>query len=378
MFSRPKLICLDTSTWGNLARDVSKDKNAERVMELIQGGSMIPYITWHHLAELMHHGNDFVVSSRIELIKSLKFVAFPCLPEEVANVGSVLDLQGNELSVLLANPKASYLEITNLVRSMVTNGFATGKEFCQKNEDWWHIYRNQFSQCIQSKQAEISALSHFPVMNEDEAMSNNRGKYKLCNSEQAARKFSILAKKLEDRLTNDVKKPLPNPREIAYELMNDAYQYGMTDYDDQKEGLDWLLKKYDVDRERLPSKPKLGDIGDEAVFIKQLSTHERRLNLPDGSLKHAVRKEMLPSWRISQLLGREIRRIPKAESGNLNDKMIATFGLYVDYIQLDKRIRNCINQLAKKSELFQILNRRLIKAGNYNGLISELEQINQS
>jgi hypothetical protein len=377
MFSRPKLICLDTSTWGNLARDVGKDKDAQRVIEIIQDGTMIPYITWHHLAELMHHGNDSVVSSRIALIRSLNFIAFSRQPEEVANVGSALDVKDKEICQLLLHPHASHLQIINSARDQLTNGFMSGKQFCQKNEDWWSLYRNQYSHEVTTKMAEIAAISHFPTTNEDELIPEMHGKYKVCSSEQAAHHFSVLEKELNTRLRNNVKKPLTNPDDLAFELMYEAYQDGINDYGEQKEGMEWFLKKFDIELERLPKNPAVGDMGEEAVFIKQLAIHERRLNLPTGTLRQALRKEMLPSWIVGQCLSREIKRLPKAESGNLNDKMIATFGLYVDHIQLDKRIRHCIKKLAKTSELFQIINNRLIKSSDHKGLVSELEEINQ-
>lgn len=377
MLIQPKLICLDTATWGNLARDIKTNSLAQRIIQLIQTDYVIPYITWHHISEMMHHGNDAVVEERIDLLRSLKFVAYPRQREDYANVGSVVDLRDAELSALLESPDANHAQIIEMVRPLMINGFLNGIDFCNTNEEWWSFYRNQFGEETLRNQTEIAAVTHFPSIDDDEQVSDI-GKYKLCSSEQAAQYFAVLAQKLELRLNSDVKKPLSGAKRIAQEIMNEAYQDGMADYDKQKEGIDWLLELYDVKRERLPSKPTIGDIGDEAVFIKQLTVHERRLNLPPGSLRQALRKEMLPSWTVWQKLHRAIRRLPKAESGNVNDKMIATFGLYVDYIQLDKRIRNCVIQIARRSELFTGLQSKLITAGNYNSLILELERIHAS
>lgn len=375
MLIQPKLICLDTATWGNLARDINTNSLAQRIIQLIQTDYVIPYITWNHISELMHHGNDAVVERRIDLLRSLKFVAYPRQREDHANVGSAVDLRDAELSALLESPDATHTEIIDMVRPLMINGFLKGIDFCKENEEWWNYYRNQFGEVTLRNQTEIAALTHFPPIDDDEPVPEI-GKYKLCSSQQAAQYFGSLAKKLELRLSRDVKKPLPDANRIAQGIMNEAYQDGMADYDMQKEGIDWLLGMYDVKRERLPSKPTIGDVGDEAVFIKQLSVHERRLKLPPGSLRQALQKEMLPSWTVWQKLDRAIRRLPKAESGNVNDKMIATFGLYVDYIQLDKRIRNCVIQIARRSELFAGIQSKLITTGDYSSLILELERIN--
>lgn len=375
LLSPPKLVCLDTATWGNLARDFNKDRIALRAIELLQDDHLVPFVTWHHLAELVHHGNREVVAARINLLRSLKFVAFPRQPEEIAHVGSAIDLRDAEFSVLLESPQATHSEIIHRVRPLVTNGFARGKDLCENNEEWWLLYRQHFSQDAQRTHAEIAALTHFPTMDEGKVVSDKLGKYTMRSGEEAARYFADLAEQLEFRLRNDVKKLLPNPEELAFGLMRESYEDGIGDYGDEKDGIDWLLKRFDVDRERLPRKPTVGDMGDEAVFVKQLSVHERRLQLPSGTLKQAVRKEMLPSWSVWHELDRAIRRFPKAETGNVNDKMMAIFGLYVDHIQVDKRIRHCVTQLAPKSELFALIKSRLIAAGDYVSLVRELERI---
>lgn len=369
----PKLVCLDTSTWGNLARDLAHDGLARHAVELIQDHPLVPFITWHHLAELVQHGNDDVVRSRIDLLRSLKFVAFPRLPEESAHVGSFLNVRDAELSVLLKEPEASHSQIIQCARATVTNGFTSGDDFCRANEEWWLFYRQRFSDQVQQQHAKIAALTHFPSKNMGKVVSGELGKYTLSSSEQAARHFTELATKLTLWLQSNVKKPLPNPEEIAFDLMQEAYNDGEDDYGSEKEGIDWLLRRYGVSRERLPANATPDDMGCEAVFIKQLSVHERRLGMPPGSLKQVARKEMLPSWSVWQGLDRAIRRLPKAETGNLNDKAIATFGPYVDYIQLDKRIRHCVAELAPKSELFASIKGRLLGGGDHASLVRELE-----
>lgn len=369
----PKLVCLDTFTWGNLARDAARDLLAQRAIGLLQGDRLVPFLTWHHLSEIVHHGNMAVVDSRINLLRSLKFVAFPRQPEEIAHVGSSMDLRDAEISVLLKEPVATHPQIVQSVRPIITNGFSSGRDFCDHNEEWWYYYREHFSQEVQQSHAETAALTHFPTMNEGKLVSDRLGEYTMSSGEEAATYFAELAERLKSRLQNGVKKPLPDPEAIAYGLMREAYEDGIDDYGDEKEGIDWLLKRYNVNRERLPLRPTVGDIGDEAVFIKQLSVHERRLKLPSGTLKQSLRKEMLPSWVVWHELDRAIRRLPKAEAGNINDKMVAAFGLYVDHIQLDKRIRHFVNELAPKSELFALIQSRLIAGGDNASLVRELE-----
>src|SRR5207253_2567476 len=116
-------------------------------------------------------------------------------------------------------------------------------------------------------------------------------------------------------------------------------------------------------------------VGEEAVFIKQLSINESHFGLPSGSLQQVIKKEMLPSWVVWQGLSRALLKLPKAESGNLNDKSIVPFGLYVDCLQIDKRIRDAIRRAAQGSKLFDMLQSKLCKVADYEGLRTEIDKL---
>ena len=373
----PKVVCLDTSAWGNLARDVATNTHARRAIELLQDGRIIPFLTWHHMTELMNHGNDEVVASRLRLLRLLKFVAFHRQPEVQGLIGSIVEVRDAEIAALLENSELTHSELIQRVRPIITNGFTSGEDFCRASEEWWMYYRDHFSQDEQRRQAETAALTHFPSTDMDQVVSDEPGKYEARSAEDAAWHFSQLAENLAIRLKQDVKKPLPNPDALAFELMRGSYELGKELYGSGKLCIDELLNQCGVDRKRLPAKMTVDDIEDEVVFISELSGHERRLGLPSGSLRHAVRKEMLPSWLVWRDMDRAIHGLPKAETGNVNDKMILGFGLYVDHIQLDKRIRHYVTQLSPKSELFSLINSRLLAGGDHASLVRELEIISR-
>ncbi len=172
-----------------------------------------------------------------------------------------------------------------------------------------------------------------------------------------------------------MKKPLADPQRLARELMREAYEEGLAIHDSTENGLDPWLRIHDVDRNRIPKNATVRDVGEEAVFIKQLSINERRLNLPAGSLRQIIRKEMLPSWQIGAAIDRAIKGLPKAEAGNLNDKFVLPFGLYVDALQVDKRVRHCVDELARSCELMAVIKARLLRGRTYAELTSELDAI---
>ena len=77
-------------------------------------------------------------------------------------------------------------------------------------------------------------------------------------------------------------------------------------------------------------------------------------------------------------LSRALLKLPKAESGNLNDKSILPFGLYVDGLQVDKRIRDAIRRTARASTLFGVLQTKLFKTTDYGGLQMEIDNLSKT
>ena len=375
ILSSPKTTCLDTFTWGNLARDVPSDNTARALVKRFQEGRIVPYLTWHHIAELLHHEDEDVVRQRISFLRTLPFIGFLRQPESQAYIGSILDLRDAEIGQLLTNPTLSHREIVERVRPLATNGFTSGSQLCEENEEWWSIYRKHFASDVRRRQAEVSALTHFPNADLSEQVVGTDRKYHVRPLQEAQATFARLAEELSARLAKDVKKPLADPKKLAWELMREAYEEGLVMYGSAEEGINPLLKVYDVERDRIPSKATVGDVGEEAVFIKQLSINEQRLGLPIESLRQFIRKEMLPSWQVGSDIDRAIKRLPKAESGNLNDKFVVPFGLYVDALQVDKRVRHCVDELARNSELISIIKERLLRGRTCDELASELDVI---
>lgn len=376
MVVRSKIISLDTATWGNLARDKDRDVAARKLIRRLSVGDVIPFLSWHHIAELAHHGSEQVFRQRVALLRSLPFIGFLKQSQEKAYIGSIVDLRNAEIAEALADPTADHAKIIDRAKDKVTNGFASGLDLCRDNEEWWGIYRESFAKDFKRRNAEISALMHFPTTDLSEKVFARNQRLRPLNEAQA--QFKKMAQTLAQRLKKDVKKALPNPEFLAQDFMREAYEDGLAMYKDNTTGIDALLKVYGVDRRRLPTKATVADVGDEAVFVKQLSINESQLGLPIGTLQQVIKKEMLPSWVVWQGLSRALLKLPKAESGNLNDKSIVPFGLYVDAFQTDKRIRDAIRRAGQASSLFNVLQRKVFKASDYEGLCTEIDNVSKT
>jgi hypothetical protein len=74
--------------------------------------------------------------------------------------------------------------------------------------------------------------------------------------------------------------------------------------------------------------------------------------LPKGAIYQAIRREMLPSWMISRELRHLAKGATKAAGSDMIDFPLAAVGLYVDKIQVDKRVLGYLNGRSGKNPLF--------------------------
>jgi hypothetical protein len=242
MVVRPKLISLDTATWGNLARDKDRDAAAQELIKRLSVGDVIPFLSWHHVAELIHHGSQKVFNERVALFRSLPFTAFLKQSQEEAYIGNIIDLRNAEISEAFRDPAADHFAIIERASGRITNGFASGAVLCRDNEEWWKFYRQNFANDPQRRGAEISALMHFPTTDPSEKVFARNQELRPLDEAQA--QFKKMAQILAQRLKKDVKKALPNSESVAQEFMRKAYEEGLVMYKDRTGGIDALLKIY--------------------------------------------------------------------------------------------------------------------------------------
>ncbi len=374
MFS-PKFVCLDSSTWGHLSKDRKKDSHAQRIIPILNLGTLVPYFTWHHIEEICQHADDLIYENRVSLIHSLRFVAFPKQSRQIANVGNIIDLQSFEIMAMLHNPTLSFEQLTNIVRPNITNGFCSGREFCAANRSWWDIDRTHFATQRQARNAQIASIVQFPMGDKKTKISNSSEGLRLRSEADAKVQFAKMTGLLAMRLRNDGDQRLSDPEQLAADFMRQTYAEGLSMHSMEGDNFDRLLQLYRVDRSRLPKNFTMEDVGYEGIFRKILELHESWLSLPHNSLHTVLKQDMIPSWIVWREVDRAMKNFPKAAASNLNDKAIIPFALYVDGLECDKRVRDSVKQAMKRHRLLAMIEKKLLRRKNYADLMLQLEHI---
>ena len=116
-----RLLSLDCSTWGALARLYPNDANARKVLGSLQDGAWLPFLTLHHLEELFGHENHETVEQRAALLRSLKLVCYIPSHNGVSPVGDIVTLQIREIQTALKDPNATMQEVVDQTTCLVTS-----------------------------------------------------------------------------------------------------------------------------------------------------------------------------------------------------------------------------------------------------------------
>lgn len=157
---RPKIVSLDTSTWGLLAKDQSAE--VRRIHSILCSGDIIPFFTDTVLMELFAHENNDVVEARLEMIRRLPFVTFLRGCANHASVGWLLDLRETEIAVIRDLSRATANDVLENVRGQIVDQFCSGDDFFQRFHEEWMGTR-LLAPSFRAHTPEIATLTQFPL-----------------------------------------------------------------------------------------------------------------------------------------------------------------------------------------------------------------------
>ena len=159
----PKLISIDTSIFGKLAKDfysgnIKKSNNAVDVIRFLNESGLIPFITIHHIQEILQHENKGVVFRRWSLISKFPTVAWLCSFEDSRVLGSIYDIHQLEVEHLLESSAPDFSVLRNKFKENLIQ-YCSGESFVERFEQVYsEACRLGYMGVARSK--EIESISH--------------------------------------------------------------------------------------------------------------------------------------------------------------------------------------------------------------------------
>jgi hypothetical protein len=132
-----------------------------------------------------------------------------------------------------------------------------------------------------------------------------------------------------------------------------------------------MLKDYGVPTELLRPEMTIGELGELAVYIKQLQLISEDLRPSVQVTVRDVPPETLPSYEVQHRLSRLQKLAPRVSGSDHGDGYLAMLVLYADAVEVDKRTFEYLQQVLRGNSGMKSLVGQLYRASDYSNLESQ-------
>ncbi len=297
----PKLFAIDTSILGKIAKDYSshnqsKRKKALKFLSTITDRGLVPLFCMHHFQEILQHDNDSVVSDRLSLIKKFAQVAWikPSSPQGL--VGSIIDIQGTEISVLIDSPNIGIQKLISEVRKELIS-YSSGQTFINSIENELLILR-ELNLFETQKSKSVSSISHVTDPKIENIKLSDLHHSVLKNPLEIDASIKLLRETLKQELANRGDKKLVKQDEVIDEFIQLVIKDGLKMYESNSDSLyNKFINSSGINPDEVNENITIGDLGQYAIFKKKVKIIARSYDF-DIEKAFQIPPNTIPSWFI--------------------------------------------------------------------------------
>lgn len=370
----PRLIALDSSIIGNVARDYYHSNQQSRnkaiiFLDYLYSQNLIPLVVWHHIEELLQHKDDKVICDRMRFIRNLPMIAWFDSINQPGMIGSIMDIQAIELSWLISNPSTSLKEIIQQTKNKLLR-FGTGKDLIPMcDEKTWEQIREALLP-IQERRREIASISHAIIGDKKPISSSN---WQLRRPEEAMKALEMLQHNLESDLINRGDKKLSEQKLVAQRFIRGIYEHGVQFYQNKGKAQEIFLKSFSINPEEISGKATMEDIGYAAIFKAKLKILSKMLDVDYNTLK-IIKENHCPSWLIWKEVDKTLKSSCRTSGSDITDKYLSVLSLYADFIVVDKRLHEAFRQIVRQNMALRKIINNIIRLSDYRKISVAIKQ----
>lgn len=219
--SKSKLISIDTSIFGDIAKDYFSDNEvlrskAKKTVDHLVVNGYIPFVTYHHILEILQHEDTGTVLNRWSLFQQFPYVAWLSSHDPNAGLGSILDIHKIEALLTLDGlGKNTDLLIQTVEESLVN--YSKGTEFVEIFQSLYMSIRDlgiPYSQ----RDKEIESICHVQDKAIDKIKLSSLFDYQLRNPTDLMESLKAFENNLCKHLQTSGDQKLSNPSESSSQL----------------------------------------------------------------------------------------------------------------------------------------------------------------
>jgi transposase len=367
----PKLISIDTSIFGKIAKDYycndkRRSEEATRLVEYVIEKGFIPFLSFHHIQEILQHENDTEVFNRWSLIKHFPMIAWFCSHDNREILGSIFDIHLTEVKHLVNRKKQGLKSLLSDVKDDLIK-YSSGEDFINQFEFVYCQLRdlglvdNQRSKAIES-------LSHIRDKNIDKIKLSELNSSKLKSPSEVKDFFNGYAKRIEISLIEKGDQKLSNHTLVAQQFVEEVKSEGESFYkNDGSSLLEKFVSINGVKLRQINPKTTVGDLGYLAIYNSKMRLIAKSLKLGINEVED-LSQDSITSWVIWREIDKMIKNEPYAHGSNIVDKHMLILALYIDVFIVDKRINEYFRQLKGKMPILSKCFNNIVKLSHHSEL----------
>ncbi len=366
----PKLISIDTSVFGIIAKDYysrnnKRSEKAHQVVSHLNSKGYIPLLSFHHIREILQYQDDEVVFNRWSLIKKFPTVAWICSIKDENVLGSIVDLHELEIQLLLENKNDHLARFTDLVRSKYIK-YSSGEEFVEHFEPLYCQIRDLGMIDIQ-RGKEIESLTHVRSKNID-----NTKLFELFDSRlRTPQEVRAFMREFESNLVESLKQvgdaKLTSPQSVAKSFVDEVIAEGKQLYSSEQPLYESFVKLAGVRLDQVTPKTTVGELGYLGVYNQKVRQLLGFLGIPEEKEVELLPKEQI-SWIIWKHMDQAMKSDKRASGSNIEDRHMGILALFTNIFTADRRVHEYFRRLSKSEPSIYAQMGKIVKLSKYSDL----------
>lgn len=372
----PRLVVLDSAHLAGLVADLTSGSRERRrtanrfVPELIENG-WLPLLCWHHIEELLQHGDEQLVDARLRYLWSWPLLAWIRPADPAAGPGSIVDILGHEAAAALAMPGGDAVHVRDRARSGLIQ-VGTGLQAIPKTFEDWRVLRPALM-AQQENARRIAAISRWRAASIDDTRIGEWVGQPAREPSEAARTLHHLQGNLKDEITKRGDKRIADATGMADAFMASVAQDGLAATAGKHPSpAIQLLINAGLAPEDIDPGATFRETMNLLIFQKRLQTAADACGLPWHELKGNVKPHQLPVTVIEEGIRMYSHDQPERKGSELNDTHLLCLAPYADVTYVDKRTLENTRRARRKHTTFDQLVGHISRASSYNKVTTEL------
>ena len=346
---RPLIVAPDTSHWANwidaaLGDNAARRHTARTFHQRLLDAGRIPFLSWHHLEELLCVDSAHNAASRVAYLQSIPLISWVRFPGKVG-LGAVTDILAAEVMAFDAGC-SDLIEVRDHVRSHLLRT-GSGVEAVGR-ENWvWDVARPMMRE-RRPMDGMVTALADIRIMDEKLTFGKLAKQPRRSSEERSRVMAATHARVFREAMAADPTRRPEEARAMADSFMANVMKRMPSDDIPPR---DLMLAAYvglGLDPDEVTDDRTIAELSALATFRNQLRVVAEKTNLSFDRLKR-VPMGKLPSWRIGEALKRFGQQRTKRPGSDMHDRALAVLAAYTDVLYVDKRTHEDFRRVIGKA-----------------------------